>query len=172
MSDNEDAVGVNALEAVAAAVIELRGELAEVRGLVEARPPAPPPTPAAVVWAEVTSAVVASGVLRELAGWVEGLAAPTWPRLRAELVACWPRHPDLVQVLLDLHMAWSTSRRPSSAPGLTWDVHTRYVPHAVTIAQGTLRSCRSGGHKAPAVEPPAGPTGAELDAAAGEGRRV
>lgn len=45
----------------------------------------------------------------ELTGWVRDVLAPGWPHAAAQLPACWPQHPDLLNAVAWLRCAYTTA---------------------------------------------------------------
>jgi len=119
-------------------------------------PPENPPAVAIVSWFDVTPDQ-APAMLRDLAGWIDTVllrytefspgSAP------AGLPACWYRHPDVVEELRALRLAWLAVYRSASArPRDPADWHDRLQRTAERLVRngGRLWRCITNeGHRAP-----------------------
>jgi len=136
-----------------ATLMDLRAQLADLRtareatgvdpfrfdpgidpGIGPARTDGLPSRGTAWCWRTLTGAA-ADELLTRLSDWV------TWLRSRYPLArvipACWARHPELVEELTALHLAWAAAYTdPTAAPTAPADWHTHYLPAALERIPG------------------------------------
>ncbi|MGR7000762.1 hypothetical protein ACU686_26380 [Yinghuangia aomiensis] len=78
----------------------------------------------------------------ELLGWMREVFAPRFPTQFRVIRACWYQHPDVVEELSALHLAWSAAYEgPDASPvqALTW-LH-RWLPASEQRLDTALRQC-------------------------------
>lgn len=123
---------------------ELRSEIEAVARQLEA--PASPSGLPPVAWLDVT-VEQAPVVLAELSEWI-GTVLVQYD-LDGGIVPCWYRHPDAVQVLLDLRVAWLTTyRNPEGGKVLgALDWHQRFLPAARQYLKGLKSKCSDREHE-------------------------
>lgn len=137
-----DALGGD-LERLAAAVADslesLRGELDPVT--------AGALTDTATWWNWQTQGVAGAEAL-----WVQLAAWVAWLRNRYPLAkqvpGCWWRHPELIEELTALHLAWRAAYAdPQAPPTGPADWHDRWLPGTVHRLTHTWHACPDGEHR-------------------------
>ncbi len=137
-----DALGGD-LERLAAAFADsleaLRGELDAVA--------AGAPTDITTWWNwQAQGGARAEALWAQLSSWVAWLRS-RYP-LAKQVPGCWWRHPELVEELTALHLAWRAAYTDAQAP-LTGPVdwHDRWLPGAVHRLTHTWHACPDGEHR-------------------------
>lgn len=103
-----------------------------------------PPRLPLTAWLDAT-AEQAPIILTELSEWI-GTVLVQYD-LDGGIVPCWYRHPDVVQVLLDLRLAWLTTyRNPEGKVLGALDWHQRYLPAARQYLKGLKMKCSDRDH--------------------------
>lgn len=138
--------GLEPLRGLPSRVEELARLLTELAHQVRARVTRPPAA-AAPSWLDLPADVdVAQQVLAELVQWLGEVylryadAARTFPD-------CWLWHPDVVEELLWLMVAWQAAYRSENATvALAGDWHDRYRPGVVRRIKATVGTCSPENH--------------------------
>lgn len=94
-----------------------------------------------VAWVDVPPARAAD-FIEELAAWVRTVAPYQVARL--QLPDCWVRHPDVVQVLIDVRAIWRALYRPGGQAGvwLLADFHLRHWPELIKLVNSLMQKCK------------------------------
>ncbi|WP_129337203.1 hypothetical protein [Cellulomonas endophytica] len=110
--------------------------------------PVAQPTALAVpfVWSALNP-VAEQEAVRELVTWVGWLAGRY--RLDHRVVPdCWPAHPELVEELSALHLAWLGAFARTSAADAPLGWHERFAHTSARLSEWTARTgCRPGAHR-------------------------
>jgi hypothetical protein len=136
------------LDSLASLVARLAETIATAPGTASAAPapfwldhPADPGQPV-----EASKAArAAEDLLTKLNGWVAGIyLAYTDAR---SLPGCWMWHPDIVEELLWLRLAWLAAHSPDAASSAVGDWHDRQRPGVVRRIGGYASACSLGAHR-------------------------
>jgi hypothetical protein len=87
----------------------------------------------------------AEELLSKLGAWVAGIYLAYCDA--RSLPGCWMWHPDIVEELLWLHLAWLTAHRPDAASSAVGDWHDRQRPGVVRRVNGYASACSLGAHR-------------------------
>jgi len=91
------------------------------------------------------AARAAEDLLSTLSGWVGGIYLH-YTDARS-LPVCWMWHPDIVEELLWLHLAWLAAHSPDAASSAVGDWHDRQRPGVVRRVNGYASACSLGAHR-------------------------
>jgi hypothetical protein len=87
----------------------------------------------------------AENLLSKLNAWVAGIYL-RYNDARS-LPVCWMWHPDIVEELLWLHLAWLAAHSPDAATSAVGDWHDRQRPGVVRRVNGYASACSLGAHR-------------------------
>jgi len=93
-----------------------------------------------------TAARDAEALLTGLCAWVSEIYL-RYTDARS-LPCCWLWHPDIVEELLWLHLAWLAAHRPDAPASAVGDWHDRQRPGVVRRITGYTGACSLGAHRA------------------------
>jgi hypothetical protein len=145
--DEHDALGER-LDRLAGLVARLAETMAAAPG-TESAAPAPSwlDHPADPGWPVEASeaAHAAEELLSTLNAWVAGIYL-AYSDARS-LPSCWMWHPDIVEELLWLHLAWLAAHSPDAPSSAVGDWHDRQRPGVVRRVNGYASACSLGAHR-------------------------
>jgi hypothetical protein len=127
-----------AVEDLASSLAALSEEIAEDAGGRPIRAP----------WWPGLSGLERQHAWKELVDWVEEVFRQRHPEEYPKLGRCWYRHPDAVDELSALRVAWHAvykAKSPLPTAAIEW--HDRWLPGAVARVSKIVNSCKSGGHQ-------------------------
>jgi hypothetical protein len=87
----------------------------------------------------------AQDLLSKLHAWVAGIYL-AYSDARS-LPGCWMWHPDIVEELLWLHLAWLAAHSPDAPSSAVGDWHDRQRPGVVRRVNGYASACSLGAHR-------------------------
>jgi hypothetical protein len=91
------------------------------------------------------AARAAEDLLTKLHAWVAGIYL-AYSDARS-LPGCWMWHPDIVEELLWLHLAWLAAHSPDAPNSAVGDWHDRQRPGVVRRVNGYASACSLGAHR-------------------------
>jgi len=105
----------------------------------------PAPPPAVVCWLDMTDGEQARVALTGLGKWLGAKLSVYAPQVIHELLPCWTRHPDVVQLLFDLQGAYEGAYHATGRVLDAWDIRTRYLRQTKEGLTEAFGDC-AGGH--------------------------
>jgi hypothetical protein len=138
---------------------ELREQVAEVSGMVAGllEEHAETQGKRALWWPDLEAGEERTTALRQLGAWVEDVLRGHYPELyKDSLGSCWYRHPNVLNELTALWVAWYGVYRDegaSSTAAIEW--HDRWLPGAMARCKTTMKAmaCDKNGHQLPKTKP-------------------
>ena len=140
-SPGDDGRPLGAIPSLAAAVAEVRAHLTALAEQIADLTDDPGTAPRLPTWAEM-SADDARTAWQRLARWMSTVLFPRYPPTTEIIKDCWYRHPELVEHLSWLHVAWAlASHNPNTSISTAAEWHTRWLPTVLTRAREILKPC-------------------------------
>jgi len=132
---------VGAIPALTTGLDDARVHLAalaeQISGLVE-REGATPRLPS---WTEL-GAEEARAAWARLARWMSSVLFPRYPATTEIIRDCWYRHPELVEQMSWLHIAWALAyQNPKSSISTAAEWHNRWLPAVLARTREILKPC-------------------------------
>ena len=92
-------------------------------------------------WTEM-EAEQAQAAWTRLARWMTSMLFPRYPPATEIIRDCWYRHPELVEHLSWLHVAWTLAyHNPNASISTAAEWHSRWLPTVLTRAREILKPC-------------------------------
>jgi hypothetical protein len=137
----EDGRPAGALPALSAAIADVRAHVTGLADQIADLVDDPGTAPRLPTWSEM-DADTARAAWRRLASWMGSVLFPRYPPSTEVVRDCWYRHPELVEHLSWLHVAWALAyHNPNASISTAAEWHTRWLPAVLVRAREILKPC-------------------------------
>lgn len=137
----DEGAPVGAIPSLAMGLADVRAHLAALAEQIAVLVDGPESSPRLPSWTELRAEEARTAWTR-LARWMASVLFPRYPPTTEVVRDCWYRHPELVEHLSWLHIAWTLAyHNPNASISTAAEWHSRWLPTVLTRAREILKPC-------------------------------